>query len=42
MRFLKWLLIIIAILGVVYLLGPSPETPVYKTEMPSVPANAAA
>lgn len=42
MRFLKWLLIIIAILGVVYLVGPHPETPVYKTEMPSVPADAAA
>lgn len=41
MRFIKWLIIVAAILIVVYLLGPSPATPVYSTEMPTVPADAA-
>ena len=40
MRFLKWLLIIVVIIGIIYLLGPSPATPVYKTDMPAVPADA--
>ncbi|MEP6949550.1 MAG: alpha/beta hydrolase [Ginsengibacter sp.] len=38
MRFLKWLLIIIIILGIVYLFGPSPDTPTYAIIMPSVPS----
>ena len=38
MRFLKWSITIIAILGIVYLLGPSPHTPEYATTMPPVPA----
>ena len=40
MRFLKWLFIIVVIFWIVYLLGPSPHTPVYATTMPSVPAQA--
>ena len=42
MRFLKWLLIVVIILGIVYLLGPSPAAPVYTIVMPAVPSNAAA
>ena len=42
MRFLKWFLIIIVILWIVYLLGPCPHTPVYATTMPPVPAQPAA
>jgi esterase/lipase len=38
MRWLKFLLILIAILTVVYLLGPAPATPKYDTTMPTVPA----
>ena len=38
MRFLKWLIIIVVIFWIVYLLGPSPDAPVYATTMPSVPA----
>ncbi len=38
MRKIKWVLIILAIVAIVYLLGPSPSTPVYSTTMPSVPA----
>jgi esterase/lipase len=41
MRFLKWLIIIVIIFWIVYLLGPSPDTPVYATTMPSVPAQPA-
>ncbi|HXL55838.1 MAG TPA: hypothetical protein VN958_06260, partial [Chitinophagaceae bacterium] len=37
MRFLKWLAIILALPGVVYLLGPSPKAPIYTTTIPSVP-----
>ena len=42
MRFLKWLLIIIVVLGIIYLYGPTPDTPVYSTEMPAVPADVTA
>jgi len=42
MRFLKWLLIVAVILGIVYLLGPSPDAPVYTAAMPAIPSNAAA
>lgn len=38
----KWLLLIPAILIILYLIGPSPATPVYKQEMPVVPAAPAA
>lgn len=38
MRLLKKLLVLIAILFVVYLLGPHPDTPVYATQLPSIPA----
>ena len=38
MRFLKWLSVIVIILWVLYLLGPSPNTPVYAIDMPAVPA----
>jgi len=38
MRFLKWLIIIIAILVIIYVLGPSPAKPVYSAAMPAVPA----
>ena len=41
-RLLKWLAIIIAILTVVYLLGPNPSTPTYTTDLPSVPSDALA
>lgn len=35
----KWLLLIPVLLIILYLLGPSPSTPVYKPEMPTVPSN---
>jgi esterase/lipase len=38
--FKKWLLIIIAILVVLYLVGPSPATPKYSPETPAVPSSA--
>ena len=38
MRWLKRLLVLIAIFFVVYLLGPHPATPVYDIAMPPVPA----
>ena len=38
----KWLLVIPVVLGVGYLSGPSPATPVYKKDMPQVPAGAPA
>lgn len=39
MRFVKWLAVIVAILVMIYALGPSPDTPVYTTKMPAVPAD---
>jgi len=42
MRLLKWLFIIIIILVIVYFLGPRPNTPVYTTQMPDVPADPSA
>lgn len=39
MKFLKWLAIFVAILAVVYLLGPNPSTPVYAADLPTVPAD---
>ncbi len=41
MRFLKSLLIVAVICWLLYLLGPSPDTPVYTNAMPSVPAQPA-
>ncbi|MBX9784145.1 MAG: alpha/beta hydrolase [Chitinophagaceae bacterium] len=41
-RLLKWLTIILVILTIVYLLGPKPSTPIYTTNLPAVPAEAAA
>ncbi|MEO6454010.1 MAG: alpha/beta hydrolase [Ginsengibacter sp.] len=38
MRFLKWLVIILILVWIIYLLGPSPVKPVYATTMPAVPA----
>ena len=38
----KWLLLIPVLLIVLYLLGPSPATPVYNKNMPAVPAEPAA
>lgn len=38
MRIIKWVLVILAFLAIVYLLGPNPSTPVYSTAMPAVPA----
>ena len=42
MRFLKITVGIIAVLLVIYLIGPSPSTPQYNNTLPVVPANAAA
>lgn len=41
-RLLKWILVLLLILIVIYFLGPSPSTPVYNKNLPVVPANAAA
>jgi esterase/lipase len=41
MRFLKWLFLTVVILIIAYLLGPSPDTPVYTTSIPVVPAQPA-
>lgn len=40
MRKLKWFFIIIIVLAIVYLAGPSPKAPEYKTDMPAIPADA--
>ena len=37
-KWLRWLLLIPVVLYVLYLLGPSPSTPVYNKEMPVVPS----
>ncbi|MEP7142303.1 MAG: alpha/beta fold hydrolase [Ferruginibacter sp.] len=37
MRWLKRLLIVLAVLGIIYLLGPAPATPRYDLGMPAVP-----
>ncbi|MEN9686161.1 MAG: hypothetical protein RLZZ28_1947, partial [Bacteroidota bacterium] len=42
MRFLKSFLLILVALVFIYLLGPSPHTPVYTATMPEVPASASA
>ena len=38
----KWLLAIPVVLGVGYIMGPSPATPVYSKDMPQVPAGSTA
>lgn len=38
MRWLKRLGLIVALLGIIYLLGPNPSTPVYDTTLPVVPS----
>jgi esterase/lipase len=40
MRFLKWLGIFLAILIVIYFLGPQPSVPKYSNSLPNVPADA--
>src|SRR5690242_20557546 len=42
MRKIKWVLLVVAVLAVIYLLGPHPSTPVYSNAMPAVPAEPAA
>jgi esterase/lipase len=42
MRKLKWVLVIVIILAIVYLAGPHPSQPVYAKEIPAVPATAPA
>lgn len=42
MRIIKWLIGFIAVAGIVYLLGPNPETPVYNTTLPNIPGEPAA
>lgn len=42
MRFLKWLLIIVIVLVIIYFLGPNPKTPEYRTVMPAVPTQSTA
>ena len=41
-RLLKWVLIILLVLTVIYFVGPNPSTPVYTTTLPAVPTEAAA
>lgn len=40
MRIFKRVLFVVAVLFIVYLLGPKPETPVYGTDLPTIPASA--
>ncbi|CAN5632743.1 hypothetical protein BH10BAC2_BH10BAC2_14150 [soil metagenome] len=37
MRFIKWLTIIVVVIAIIYLLGPSPDAPVFSITIPSVP-----
>jgi esterase/lipase len=39
-RLLKWVLIFVVLLTLIYVLGPNPSTPTYTTSLPSVPADA--
>ncbi|MBY0477359.1 MAG: alpha/beta hydrolase [Chitinophagaceae bacterium] len=41
-RLLKWMLIVLLVLTVIYFLGPNPSTPTYTNTLPVVPADAAA
>jgi pimeloyl-ACP methyl ester carboxylesterase len=38
MRFLKGILVVVVILGIVYFLGPHPSHPVYAIDLPQVPS----
>lgn len=40
MHLLKWLLVFIVVLIIVYLFGPHPSKPVYNTQLPYVPSGA--
>src|SRR5215210_8553699 len=42
MKLLKWLGIIVALLIVVYFLGPKPSSPVYAADLPKLPVEAVA
>lgn len=42
MRFIKWLTIIAVVMAIIYLLGPSPDAPVYATVMPDTPTESMA
>ncbi len=39
MRFLKRLLLVVMVLGIIYFLGPHPATPVYSNTLPVIPAD---
>lgn len=39
-RLLKWVLIIVLVLAIIYLMGPNPSTPTYTTTLPVVPPDA--
>lgn len=41
MRIIKWLIGFIALVGIVYLVGPNPATPVYNTALPNIPGEPA-
>lgn len=41
MRIFKWILGIVIVLGILYIAGPSPSTPVYTTTLPTIPSNPA-
>jgi pimeloyl-ACP methyl ester carboxylesterase len=42
MKFLRWLLLVLAVLVILYLLGPSPATPAYSMTWPAIPSAPAA
>ncbi|MEI9944240.1 MAG: alpha/beta hydrolase [Chitinophagaceae bacterium] len=42
MKFLRWLAVILLIFIIVYFLGPSPATPKYTIDLPTVPAEVSA
>ncbi|NCI45319.1 alpha/beta hydrolase [Sediminibacterium soli] len=42
MRFLKKLFFVIAVLAIIYILGPRPSQPIYHRELPAVPTTPAA
>lgn len=41
-RLLKWVLIILLVLTIIYFFGPNPSAPVYTTTLPAVPTETAA
>lgn len=40
-KFFRWLLIFLLVVALIYLLGPSPQSPAYSKELPLVPTRAA-